>query len=124
LRINDTGPTGPYADRPLLASVAKGPDAEVLVDLLSGIANTNNIVLAPPGLSQEQLEPLVELFASVAPKLATADSGIEPAEAVAFSRDEVLAHIGRLFANRVTVAGAFNRSQTCGQALADGGSCS
>jgi hypothetical protein len=51
-------------------------------------------------------------------------SGVEPAEAVAFSRKDVLAHVGQLFSDRAAVAAAFNRSQACGQILADGGACS
>lgn len=124
LRLNDRGPDAPYADRPLLGDVATGPDADILVKLVSGVANTNNFVSAPPGLSTEQIAALTELFDAVAPKVAgVPNAPYGAAEAIEFGRDEVLANVGALFVEREAVATAFSRAQACGAQLAEGGAC-
>src|SRR5206468_2145449 len=69
LRLNDAGPGAPFPETPLLRSFAKGDDADLLVGLISGIAETNNLAIASPGLSADQLSGLTGFFDTVAARL-------------------------------------------------------
>ena len=124
LRINDAGPGAPYADVPLLNAFARGPDAEVLTDLVQTAGALKAIVVAPPGLSEAQLQHLSALFDAAAAQAQTVQTtAYQPAEIVATGRAEVEKHVEVMRGKRQAVDAAFARAVACGQSLADGTAC-
>lgn len=124
LRLNEAGAGAPYADKPLLKAVAKGRDAATLCELLDAVAATNNVVVAPPGLTEDQIKALADVFDAVAPKLNSYPGAkFNPSESTPGSRADVTSRFGALLKDREATAQAFRRVVACGQSLSDGGTC-
>jgi tripartite-type tricarboxylate transporter receptor subunit TctC len=117
LRLNDAGPSAPFAELPTLRQVAKGGEADTICDLIDAVAATNTLVVGPPALTDDQVAVLVDLFSTVAPGLlARKDPGLRPTDLVPSDRATLRARFDRLFAQRTELSTAINHVLACARA--------
>jgi len=117
LRLNDAGPSAPLAELPTLRQVARGGEAGTICALIDAVAATNTLVVAPPGLTDDQVTTLVDLFSTVAPTLATrTDPGLRPSDLVPSDRAKLQGRFDQLFAQRAELSVAINHVVACAKA--------
>lgn len=124
LRLNTPAEGALFPETPLLRDVARGPDAAALTQLVDTMTQTQQFVLAPPGLDDAAATHLTGLARAAAEKLAAQQAiGYQPDDAIFADRQAVTTRLADLFANPDLHA-ALRRAIDCGTTLGEGGQCS
>jgi len=124
MRFRDIPYGPPYDNLPALPSLAKGPDAPVLLELMAAVMGSDRIVVSQPSLSTGEIAAMRQLFATIVadPQFGT-ESGLGT-RIGASDHGALEASVGKVLAARDAIAPVLARALACGVALGTGGTCS
>lgn len=125
LALNTPVAGSPVAGLPVLADFADTEAKRRVVEMVAVAAESDQMVVVPPGIGESEFVALEAAFIACAPKVTAALRASSTGGAALPNDTEALrAGFARVFADRTTYGATLKAAAACGASLGDGQDCS